>query len=117
MKIRGRAPRRAPGVGLRKSAGAFTDPQSSDKPGDLRRSTCGRPRDLTLAQIATVLAWHDSRVTLQQLAANLGVSTSTVVNAIKSRGTHYKQAPPEERVATLRVHRAYRQALREGRWL
>lgn len=82
-----------------------------------RRSVLGRPRALTEAQIATVLAWHDSRVTLKQLAASLGVSTSTVVHAIQSRGTHYKQAPPEKREATLEAHRANRRALQAEGWL
>ena len=56
---------------------------ASTKP---RRSVFGRPRALTRAQIATVLAWHDSRVTLKQLAASMNVSTSTVAHAIASRG-------------------------------
>lgn len=76
-----------------------------------RRSVHGRPRALTLAQIAAILAWHDSRVTLSQLAASMGVSTTTVVQVIRSRGTHYKQAPPEEREENLKVHYAHRQAL------
>jgi hypothetical protein len=82
-----------------------------------RRSVLGRPRALTQAQIDTILAWHDSRVTLKQLAASLGVSTSTVVHAIQSRGGHYKQAPPEEREQTLKEHRAHCQALRDEHWL
>jgi len=82
-----------------------------------RRSVCGRPRALTTSQIAAALAWHDSRVTLKELAVSMGVSTSTLTNAIKSRGTHYKQAPPEERVAALRVSRAHRRALRAANWM
>lgn len=70
-----------------------------------RRSVFGRPRALTLDQVARVLTWHDNRVTLRQLSAELGVSTSTVTALIKSRGAHYKQAPPEERAATLSAHR------------
>jgi hypothetical protein len=86
-------------------------------PGQTRRSVLGRPRSLTAAQIDTVLAWHDSRVTLKQLAASMGVSTSTVVHAIQSRGTHYKQAPPEERIASLNAHYARRRALQAAHWL
>jgi hypothetical protein len=82
-----------------------------------RKSVLGRPRALTQAQIATILVWHDSRVTLKQLAASLGVSTSTVVHVIESRGSHYKQAPPEEREQTLKEHRAHCQALRDEHWL
>lgn len=82
-----------------------------------RRSVLGRPRALTQAQIVAVLAWHDSRVSMRQLAESLGVSTSTVAHAIKSRGTHYKQAPPEEREASLSAHRAHCRALRDAHWL
>ena len=54
---------------------------------------------------------------MKQLAASLGVSTKTVIQAINSRGMHYKQAPPEEREATLKAHRANRKVLRAGGWL
>jgi len=76
-----------------------------------RGSVLGRPRALTREQVAAILSWHDSRVTLKQLAASLGVSTSTVVHVIQSRGAHYKQVPPEERAASLVAHRAHRRAL------
>jgi len=76
-----------------------------------RWSVYGRPRRLTGQQIARILAWHDSRVTLKLLSVELGVSTSTIVHVIKSRGTHYKQAIPEERVASLQAHRARRAQL------
>src|ERR1700741_3736254 len=76
-----------------------------------RRSVYGRPRRLTAAQIARVLKWHDTRLTLKALAAELGVSTSTLTALIKTRGSHYKQAPPEARAATLRAHRARRAQL------
>ena len=62
----------------------------------VRHSVYGRPRALTRTQIARVLAWHDSRVTFKELAASLDVSTSTLRQVINSRGSHYKQAPPEE---------------------
>jgi hypothetical protein len=83
----------------------------------LKRSVLGRPRALSDAHVAYVLAWHDSRMTLKEVAASLGVSTTTVVHVIKSRGAHYKQAPPEERAATLNAHRAHRRALRAKNWL
>lgn len=82
-----------------------------------RRSVLGRPRTLTAAQIEAVLAWHDARVSLKEFAASLGVSTSTVTHVIKSRGSHYKQAPPEERAASLSAHRERRRALEEAHWL
>lgn len=78
----------------------------------------GRPRALTQVQIDAILAWHDSRVTLKQLAASLGVLTSTVVHVIQSRGSHYKQAPPpEQREESLKENRAHRRALRAAHWL
>jgi IS30 family transposase len=82
-----------------------------------RWSVYGRPRRLTGQQIACILAWHDSRVTLKRLSVELGVSTSTIVHVIKSRGTHYKQAVPEERVASLQAHRARRAQLRAANLL
>ena len=82
-----------------------------------RWSVYGRPRRLTGKQIARILAWHDSRVTLKRLSLELGVSTSTIVHVIKSRGTHFKQAAPEERVASLQVHRARRAQLRAANLL
>ena len=114
MKRRERATRLPTG---RRHRRAIETPQDAKQGDDLgagtkpRRSVFGRPRALTRAQIATVLAWHDSRVTLKQLAASMNVSTSTVAHAIASRGAHYKQAPPEERAESLRVHRAHRRAL------
>jgi transposase len=87
-------------------------------PRDLaRRSVYGRPRVLTGKQIARILAWHDSRFTLKRLSAELGVSTSTIVHVIKTRGSHYKQAAPEERVASLEAHRARRAQLRAANLL
>jgi predicted DNA-binding protein (UPF0251 family) len=93
------------------------DPSAQAQPPERRRSVCGRPRALTTSQIAAVLAWHDSRVTLKQLAVSMGVSTSTLTNAIQSRGTHYKQAPPEERAVALKAFRAHRRALRAANWM
>jgi hypothetical protein len=83
----------------------------------VRHSVYGRPRALTRAQIARVLAWHDSRVTFKELAANLNVSTSTLRHVIKSRGSHYKQAPPEERAEALIAHRVHVRGLQAANWL
>jgi len=83
----------------------------------VRHSVYGRPRALTRTQIARVLAWHDSRVTFKELAASLNVSTSTLRQVIKSRGSHYKQAPPEERGAALSAHRAHVRGLQAANWL
>ena len=62
-------------------------------------STNGRPRRVTDADIAAILAWADSFVTCRQLAARLGVSTSTVRRVIQTRGHHYKTQSPEMRAA------------------
>jgi hypothetical protein len=86
-------------------------------PALLTRSVIGRPRALSDAQVAAVLAWHDSRQTLKQVAASHGVSPTTILNLIHSRGAHYKQAPPEKRAATLSGYRAWRRTLQtEQRW-
>ena len=83
----------------------------------VRHSVYGRPRALTRTQISRVLAWHDSRVTFKELAASLNVSTSTLRQVIKSRGSHYKQAPPEERGAALSAHRAHIRGIQAANWL
>jgi hypothetical protein len=66
-----------------------------------QRRVCGRPRRVTDAVIARVLQWHDERVTAAQLAAELGISPSTVRSIIRSRGAHYKSPSPEHRPAPL----------------
>jgi hypothetical protein len=78
----------------------------------IRRSVTGRPRALTDAQVLDVLAWHDSRMTLRQKAAELGISPGTLQNVIRTRGEHYKQPSPEQRANTLRTSRARRAELR-----
>lgn len=77
-----------------------------------RRSVTGRPRALTDAQIADVLVWHGTRLTLKQKAAQLDISPTTLQNVIRSRGEHYKQASPEQRASTLSAARARRAELR-----
>lgn len=74
-------------------------------------ATLGRPRMLTQAQIDAVLDWHRNRKTLKQLARDLGVSTSTLMNVIRSGGAHYKQAPPEQRASARVAARERRQEL------
>jgi AraC-like DNA-binding protein len=69
------------------------------------KSRFGRPRKVTDAQIATILAWHDAVLawraqrrtlkTLSQLAQELGLSRATISRVIKQRG-NFKQASPEE---------------------
>jgi len=72
------------------------------------KSTMGRPRRLTDAQVAMILAWHEeilalkalrSRIkTQRQLARELGVSASTIAHVIACRG-EFKQVAPENRAA------------------
>lgn len=67
------------------------------------KSTIGRPRRLTDAQVAIILAWHEEILVLKalraavktqrQLARELGVAPSTVAHVIACRG-QFKQASP-----------------------
>ncbi len=59
-------------------------------------STVGRPRALTDAQVAAILEWHRARKTVADVARELGVSVTTVNNAIRRNG-EYKQPSPERR--------------------
>ena len=69
------------------------------------KSTIGRPRRLTDAQVAIILAWHEeilelkafrARVkTQRQLALELGVAPSTVAHVIACRG-QFKQGSPDD---------------------
>jgi hypothetical protein len=114
-RLPGTAQRR-PITGARRDQEDFsTEPAGPAKA--VRHSVYGRPRALTRTQIARVLAWHDSRVTFKELAASLNVSTSTLRQVINSRGSHYKQAPPEERAAALSIHRAHVRGLQAANWL
>jgi hypothetical protein len=56
-------------------------------------------------------------VTLKAFAKSLGVSPATLQHIIRTRGAHYKSAPPDERAETLRAHRSHCQALREANLL
>jgi IS30 family transposase len=56
----------------------------------------GRPRKVTDATIAEILAWHASRETCAQVAKRLGVCESTVRRVIRHRGRHYKQSSPDD---------------------
>jgi len=121
MKRRERVPRLPTRAARQRNADGrpnpTADPVADSEARPQRRSVLGRPRALTQAKIDSILVWHDSRVTLKQFAASLGVSTSTVVHVIKSRGGHYKQAPPEERVAAMDAHRAHLKALEDAHLL
>jgi hypothetical protein len=83
------------------------------------KSTVGRPRLVTDEQIARILAWHDdflewmaqreSLLTVRELARELGLSSGTIYDVIRTRG-EFKQASPENRRAECeRRHRYLRQ--------
>jgi transposase len=77
-----------------------------------RRSTLGRPRTVTDAQIEEILTWAASRRTMAQVARQTGVSTTIIAQIIRTGGTHYKQASPEQRTANLVNDHAHRDQLR-----
>ena len=60
-------------------------------------STQGRPRRVTDADVAEILAWADNHVTCRQLAAKLGLSVETVRKVVQTRGRHFKTESPEMR--------------------
>jgi IS30 family transposase len=72
-------------------------------------STVGRPRALTDNEVAEILAWAQSRKSLQQVARDYSVSPSTIHNIIRSNG-EYKQASREGRDAARANLRARREA-------
>ena len=74
-------------------------------------STTGRPRRLTDFQIAEILAWYASRLTNREVAERYGIARGTLENIIRTHGTHYKQAPPERRNASLEARRHRRARL------
>jgi hypothetical protein len=82
-----------------------------------RSSACGRPRRVTDAMIAEILAWHAARLTLAQKAATLGISTNTLETIVKTGGTHYKQPSPELRQRVIHRARAERERLHSSGWL
>lgn len=61
-------------------------------------STQGRPRRVTDADVAEILAWADNHMTCRQLAAKLGLSVETVRKVVQTRGLHFKTESPEMRL-------------------
>ena len=79
-------------------------------------STVGRPRALSDAQVAEILAWHRNRKSCRQLAREYGVSPNTIQGVIRRNG-HYKQPSPELR-GVVTARRRQRLAELEARdWL
>jgi transposase len=60
-------------------------------------STKGRTRRLTQAQIDDLLEWANHRISARAKARSLGISVSLLQIIVRSRGRHYKTAPPERR--------------------
>ena len=68
-----------------------------------RKSTIGRPRTLTEAQVAAILAWHDamsawmatraSIKTIRQVAKEMGVTHGAITYVIRRRGQMKKASP------------------------
>jgi hypothetical protein len=92
-------------------------PEVGSQPRAAGRSTVGRPRVLTDAQVELILAehvrfteWRALRRAVRsqrELAREFGVSPATISLAVRTKG-QYKQASPERRVATLAARRARR---------
>lgn len=76
-----------------------------------RYSSLGRPRRVTHAMIADILAWNDQRLTAKAKAISLGVSVNTLHNIVRSAGQHYKQASPEQRQQVLHRNATHRKEL------
>jgi hypothetical protein len=82
----------------------------------IMKSTKGRPRLATDAQVAAIMQWYRTRKTLRQFAHEIGLSRSLVQYVISRRG-EYKQCSPELREATREAQRIRRKQLVERGWL
>ena len=80
------------------------------------KSTVGRPRKLSDAQVEAILEWHATRKTMKQVAADYGVSPSTIENVIKRSGA-FKQASREKRGEALAERQRCISRLREDGWI
>lgn len=89
-----------------------------------RKSTMGRPRRLSDADVERILTWHAARCawraagavlqSRRSLAAELGVSPSTVSHVIACRGC-YKQPSPELRDRESAQRREAPESLKRGK--
>jgi phage terminase large subunit GpA-like protein len=77
-----------------------------------RRSTTGRPRIVTDAQIREILTWAANRQTIQQKAQQMNLTASLLTYVIRTHGASYKQPSPEQRVQNLVNDRVLRNHLR-----
>jgi len=86
------------------------------------KSTVGRPRLVTDAQIARILEWHDALMawkaqrktllTVCELARELQLSRGTIHDVVRSRG-QLKQPSPEHREAERALRRQRMRQIRE----
>jgi hypothetical protein len=81
-----------------------------------RRSTLGRPRTVTDAQVQEILAWHANRQTIDEKARQMGLTKNVIAYIIRTGGS-YKQPSPEQRATNLVNDRARRDQLIAGNWL
>ena len=72
-----------------------------------RKSTLGRPRTVTDAQIREILAWHAAKRTNRQKAQELGISLEVLAYVIRTHGEGYKQPSPESRTRNLTTRHAH----------
>jgi transposase len=77
-----------------------------------RRSTLGRPRTVTDAQVQEILTWAANRQTLKQKARQMNLSVSVLAYVIRTHGQGYKQPSPEQRAANIRQVHDHRAQLR-----
>jgi len=80
------------------------------------KSTIGRPRLVTDAQVRTILTWHTNRKTMAQLARELNLPVTTVARVIQCKG-QFKQPSPEQRQAVVEHRRALRKRLSSEGWI
>jgi hypothetical protein len=80
------------------------------------KSILGRPRQVTDMQVAAIMNWYNSRKTLRQVAAEIGIPWRLASNVIARRG-QYKQPSPELRQANLSARRHRMKSLRARGWL
>ena len=85
-------------------------------PENVMKSTVGRPRQVTDAQVDAIMSWYRARKTRAQLAAELGLHPKVVNQVIERRGI-YKQPSPELRHVAKDVRHRRLNELRSDGWL
>jgi hypothetical protein len=88
------------------------------------KSTVGKPRKVTDAQIVTILAWHEAiqkfeaqrkaLKTLRELCKELGLAKGTIHRVIRQHG-QLKQSTPELRKLELQARRQLIRSIRKRR--